>query len=71
MNGDVLLRDAQDLAERTSPFADLRSARRDVIWMQPKLRVEISYAEVAGGRLRAPVWRRVVSADASDREDRR
>jgi ATP-dependent DNA ligase len=50
-----LLREART-PRRTSPFADLRSMR-GAVWLEPRLRAEISYAESVGGRLRAPSWR--------------
>jgi bifunctional non-homologous end joining protein LigD len=44
-----------------SPFVDLPTMR-GAVWLEPRLRAEISYAEVVGGRLRAPSWRRLVKA---------
>jgi bifunctional non-homologous end joining protein LigD len=43
----------------SSPFAELRR-RTDVIWLKPTLRAEISFVEIVGDRLRAPVFRRFV-----------
>ena len=55
-----LLRAAQSPA-RFSPFDDLR-IMRGVVWIdQPRLLAEVSYAEIVGGRLRAPSWRLVSS----------
>ena len=50
-----LLREAKSSA-RTSPFLDLKSMR-GAVWLEPRLRAEVSYAEIADGRLRAAVWR--------------
>ncbi len=60
---DVLevLHAARMFDTRTSPFVDLR-AMRGAVWLEPRLRAEISYAEVIGGRLRAPSWRRLVKS---------
>ena len=33
--------------------------RRDVIWLRPRVVVEVSYSEVLLGRLRDPVLRRI------------
>ena len=54
-----LLREARSPL-RTSPFVGLRSMR-GAVWLEPRLRAEVSYAEVAGGRLRAPPWRGLVT----------
>ena len=54
-----LLAHAKDSSHGVSPFADLKTAR-NVIWMEPKLRPGISYAEMMSGKLRAPSWRRLV-----------
>jgi len=43
----------------TSPFAD-KTARRGVVWLEPELHAEISYAEVMQGRPRAAVFRRLL-----------
>ena len=55
---DVLavMRCAQDHPLRTSPFVDTPRLR-NAVWSEPRLRAEISYAEIVGGRLRAPSWR--------------
>jgi bifunctional non-homologous end joining protein LigD len=55
-----LLRTVRMFDSRTSPFVDLR-AMRGAVWLEPRLRVEVSYAEVVGGRPRAPSWRRLVN----------
>jgi len=34
---------------------------RSAVWLTPKLRAEISYAEIVSGKLRAPSWRGLVS----------
>jgi hypothetical protein len=41
---------------RTSPFVDLRTMR-SAVWLELRLRAEVSYAEIVDGRLRAPTWR--------------
>jgi bifunctional non-homologous end joining protein LigD len=60
---DVLavMRCAKDHPLRTSPFADLLTMRH-AVWCEPRLRAEVSYAEVVGGRLRAPNWRALAAA---------
>jgi bifunctional non-homologous end joining protein LigD len=55
-----LLRAARMFDTRMSPFVDL-PAMRGAVWLEPRLDVEISYAEVVAGRLRAPAWRRMVT----------
>jgi ATP-dependent DNA ligase len=59
---DVLtvLRHAKDYPLRMSPFNDAPKMR-NAIWMEPRLRAEVSFAEVVGGRLRAPSWRALVA----------
>src|SRR5262245_28684730 len=49
------------LARPTSPFADL-SRRRGVTWLEPTIAVDLQYNELTGGRLRAPVLRRIQSS---------
>ena len=45
------------LTRRTSPFVE-RIAERGVVWLEPKLIAEVSYAEIMhGGALRAAVFR--------------
>src|SRR5262245_32087076 len=46
-----------------SPFVDL-PRMRDAVWIAPRLRAEISYAEIGDGKLRAPSWRGLVRPDA-------
>jgi hypothetical protein len=55
----ALLRDAKIWAQRTSPFADAKT-QRNVVWLEPRLRCEASYAEVSRDQLRAPVWRGLI-----------
>jgi hypothetical protein len=57
---DVLavLQHAQDYPLRTTPFFN-GPRIRNAVRMAPRLRAEISYAEMVGGRLRAPSWRRL------------
>jgi bifunctional non-homologous end joining protein LigD len=59
---DVLevLRAARMFDTTTSPFVDLRTMR-GVVWLEPRLRVQVSYAELIDGRLRAPSWRRLIN----------
>ena len=45
---------------RLSPFADLKTMR-GAVWLDPRLRAEVSYAEVVGARLRAPSWRGLIA----------
>ena len=52
---DLLVR-SKLLVRESSPFVD-KTARHGVIWLEPRLTAEISYAEVMLGRLRAPVFR--------------
>jgi len=51
-----LLREARMFRMPTSPFKDLRTMR-GAVWLEPRLQAEVSYAEIVGGRLRAPSWR--------------
>ena len=50
-----LLREAKSPA-RTSPFVDLKTMR-GAVWLESRLRAEVSYAEIVEGRLRAASWR--------------
>ena len=43
-----LLREAKMFARRTSPFVDL-PRMRNAVWLEPRLRAEVSYAEIVGG----------------------
>src|SRR2546427_1840837 len=56
---DLLVR-SKPLVREMSPFID-KTAKRGVIWLEPRLAVEISYAEVMQRRLRAPVCRRLAT----------
>ena len=56
-----LLTQAKPLVRSTSPFVDLPRARR-VIWLEPELVAEVTFAEVMQGRLRDPVF--VASSNA-------
>lgn len=58
---DLLVR-SKPLVRATSPFAD-KTARHGVIWLEPLLTAEISYAEVMLGRLRGPVFRRLLGQE--------
>jgi bifunctional non-homologous end joining protein LigD len=49
-----LVRAARYERERVSPFADL-ARMRGAVWITPRFQAEISYADLAGGYLRAPV----------------
>ena len=40
-----LLREAKMFARRTSPFVDL-PRMRNAVWLEPRLRAEVSYAEI-------------------------
>jgi bifunctional non-homologous end joining protein LigD len=51
-----LLAKATRLPRKTSPFAE-RVPHHDVIWLDPRIVAEVSYAEVVQGRLRASVFR--------------
>ena len=52
---------ANRVLRTTSPFTDHVRAR-EVIWLEPRVVAEISYAEIVQGRLRAPVFRGVADA---------
>ena len=54
-----LLRDTKYAPLRISPFVDL-PRMRGAVWISPRLRAEISYAEIVDGTLRAPSWRGLV-----------
>jgi ATP-dependent DNA ligase len=43
-----LLRCAKTLVRRGAPFADLPTAR-DVMWLDPRVLAEVSYAEISAG----------------------
>ena len=52
----AVLQHAKDYPLRTSPFVDA-PRMRSAVWMEPRLRAEVSYAEIVAGRLRAPSCR--------------
>jgi hypothetical protein len=56
----ALLEHARRWSRPSSPFVDLRPAR-SVTWVEPQLKVEVSYAELFEGRLRAPSWRGLIT----------
>jgi bifunctional non-homologous end joining protein LigD len=60
---------ASDHPLRTSPFAEPPKTR-NAVWMEPRLLAEVSYAEIASGRVRAPSWRRLVERRAEAPERR-
>jgi hypothetical protein len=35
---------------------------RGVVWIAPRLRAEVSYAEIVMGQVRAPSWRGLIIA---------
>ena len=51
---------AAPLTRSASPFVDLPS-RRGVTWLAPKLKAEVTFSEIVEGRLRAAVWRGLVT----------
>jgi hypothetical protein len=55
-----LLREAKYAPQRLSPFVDL-PWMRNAVWLTPRFRAEISYAEIVRGQLRAPSWRGIVA----------
>jgi hypothetical protein len=55
-----LLREAKYAPQRRSPFVDLPRMRA-AVWLAPRLRAEISYAEIVDAKLRAPSWRGLIS----------
>jgi bifunctional non-homologous end joining protein LigD len=65
VHADDRLELTSQAVQRESPFADLRTMR-GAVWLAPRLRAEISYAEIAAGRLRAPVWRKLVRSGRPD-----
>jgi hypothetical protein len=58
------------LARSTSPFADL-ARRKETVWLEPVLEAEVSYGQIVGGQLRAPVLRRFVTELTPARSSRR
>lgn len=61
VHADDRLELTSQAAQRVSPFADLRTMR-GAVWFAPRLRAEISYAEIAAG----PVWRGLVRSGRPD-----
>jgi bifunctional non-homologous end joining protein LigD len=55
----AILERARPRAE--APFSDLRR-RRGIVWLEPRLTAEVTFAEIVGGRLRAPVLRHVATS---------
>jgi bifunctional non-homologous end joining protein LigD len=54
----ALLEHARCWSRPGSPFVGA-PRMRSVTWVEPKLEVEVTYAELFEGRLRAPSWRRL------------
>jgi len=52
-----LVTDVEGLVRPTSPFADLKRASHDVVWLEPRLVAEVSYSGLMEDRLRDPVLR--------------
>jgi ATP-dependent DNA ligase len=52
----ALLDHARRWSRPGSPFVE-RLRTRAVTWVEPRLKAEVSYAELVEGRLRAPSWR--------------
>jgi bifunctional non-homologous end joining protein LigD len=52
-----LVAGVEGLVRPTSPFADLKRASSDVLWLEPRLVAEVSYSELMEDRLRDPVLR--------------
>jgi bifunctional non-homologous end joining protein LigD len=63
-----LLAKANRLLRKTSPFVE-RVPGREVVWLEPRIVAEVSYAEIVHGRLRAPVFRglHITAVDAGQR----
>ena len=60
-----LRKQLDQLPASSSPFAGTVPAARDVTWVRPVLSVEVEFGEqTAGGVLRAPVFKRLVSDNA-------
>jgi bifunctional non-homologous end joining protein LigD len=58
---DGLYPQIEPLVRATSPFRErLRFA--DCVWLEPGLRVEVTFSELVKGRLRDPVFRRLVAS---------
>ena len=52
-----LVAGVEGLVRQASPFADLKRAASDVVWLEPRLVAEVSYSELMEDRLRDPVLR--------------
>ena len=52
-----LVAGVEGLVRSSSPFADLKRASSDVVWLEPRLVAEVSYSELMEDRLRDPVLR--------------
>jgi bifunctional non-homologous end joining protein LigD len=52
-----LVAGAERLVRPTSPFADLKRASSNVVWLEPRLVAEVSYSELMEDRPRDPVLR--------------
>jgi bifunctional non-homologous end joining protein LigD len=52
-----LVAGVEGLIRPTSPFADLKRAASDVVWLEPRLVAEVSYSELMEDRLRDSVLR--------------
>jgi hypothetical protein len=52
----ALLQEARDPRQRRSPFGDL-PRMLSAVWFAPRMRAEVSSAEIVAGTLRAPSWR--------------
>ena len=66
---DVLavMRCAEDHPLGTSPFVDA-PRMRNAVWCEPRLQAAVTYAEIVGGRLRAPSRRQSVTRSPGWRE---
>jgi hypothetical protein len=50
----------EPLARATSPFRE-RVRFADCVWLEPRVRAELTFSELVQGRLRDPVFRGVVA----------
>ncbi len=55
----TLLHEARHSWQRVSSFGDL-PRMRSAVWLAPRMRAEVSYAEIVADRRRAPPWRGLV-----------
>lgn len=60
-----LLREAKYAPQRLSPFMDL-PRMRGVVWIAPRLRAEITYAQIVRGKVRAPMFRGLIAGSRPD-----